>query len=117
MSARWVETEEWAAAWFRGELPGSPGGWPFAVRAGRGKRGRDLVNMPGLNVEIKAFRDQADVLKALRQAAGVDGGVPLVIERPQSYGLEKIGLWPVTFRLRDATTLLRDAGYGTDKED
>ena len=107
MTARWVETEELAAAWFR------ENGWPYCQRAGRGKAGMDLLGMPGLIPEIKA----EPVLRSawLAQHDG-QGGVPLVLWRPPKFGPVSVAEWPVLFRLRDATTLLRDAGYGTDKE-
>ena len=103
MSARWVETEELAAQWFRER------GWEHCQRAGRGKRGADLLGMPGLVPEIKSTR-----LPEVRALAQHDGraGVPFVLWRPPKFGPVSIGLWPVWFRLGDATTLLRDAGYG-----
>lgn len=100
------ETETTAAAWF------AANGFPFALPVGSGRAGRDLTGMPGLSVEIKARRD-LNLPTWLRQAAAAAGkDLPMLIHRPDGFGPATIALWPVTFSLRDATTLLRDAGYG-----
>lgn len=79
---------------------------PYAVAIGAGESGRDILNVPGMATEVKAARD-CDVLAALRQAeAYANGDIPWVIERPDGYGPEKVGLWPAHFRLSDAVSLL-----------
>ncbi len=68
-----------------------------------------LLGMPGLISEIKSA-----AAPRARWLAQHDGraGVPFVLWRPPKFGAMSIGLWPVWFRLGDATTLLLDAGYG-----
>lgn len=85
-------------------------GWPFACDAGAGRPGQDILNVPGLSIEVKARADFSP-LAWLRQAAGY-GGLPMCVHRPAGMGATTVGLWPVTVRLGDLVTLLRQAGYG-----
>lgn len=102
---RGYATQELAAAEFRAH------GWPYATTTGAGRTGIDLLNVPGLAVEVKAT--PGDVTGALRQAVANAGlGLPLVVWRPNGYGPERVGQWPVIFRFHDALQLLNDAGYG-----
>jgi hypothetical protein len=86
-------------------------GWPFAESTGAGRPGIDVTGMPGLACEVKARRGFSP-LAWIRQAASGDHGLPFVVHRPDGMGPASIGSWPVTLRLADFTTLLRDAGYG-----
>jgi hypothetical protein len=86
-------------------------GWPHAQSAGAGRQGVDILGMPGLSVEVKARRD-FNLPLWLRQAARHGAGVPMVVHRPDGFGVENVGIWPVTFYLGDAVTILHDAGYG-----
>lgn len=86
-------------------------GWPYATDAGAGRNGADILGTPGLAIEVKARRDFSP-LAWLRQAAQTLGGVPICVHRPDGMGEASVAAWPVTMRLCDAVTLLRDAGYG-----
>ena len=87
-------------------------GWPWATDVGAGRTGSDILNVPGLKVEVKARRDFS-VTSWLRQAsAGEIPGLPCVVQRPDGYGPAKIEDWPMIFRLGDGIILLRQAGYG-----
>ena len=91
-------------------------GWPHAQSTGAGRMGVDVTGVPGLGIEVKGRRD-LNLPGWLRQAGHHNGGVPLVVHRPDGFGLATVELWPVTFHLRDAVTLLRDAGYGDERPD
>jgi len=111
------ETEQAVAEWF------AITGWPDAVRVPPGRRGTDVLNMPGLHVEVKARRDLrlTDWLEQagprLGQGAVYLGAVPavlpMVVHRPDGWGpvVPGTGLWPCTLRLEHLTALLRTAGY------
>lgn len=87
-------------------------GWPWATDAGAGRTGSDILNTPGLKVEVKARRD-FNITAWLRQASGAPTpGVPCVVQRPDGYGPAKIEDWPMIFRFGDGIILLRQAGYG-----
>jgi hypothetical protein len=107
-SARGSEAQTWTAEYLAAH------GFPGALPVGAGRPGRDVTGTPGLAVEVKAREDWDTRLNVwLAQAvkrAGDD--LPLLVSRPSGYGREKLAIWPVTFRLVDAVTLLRDAGYG-----
>jgi hypothetical protein len=104
------ETQNAVAAYFRDH------GWPYADSTGAGRAGIDVTNLPGLLCEVKGRRD-LNLPAWLRQAASHGAGVPLVVHRPDGFGVKSVDLWPVTFHLRDAVTLLRDAGYGSSRPD
>lgn len=106
---RGSETQNTAAAWFRGN------GWPACQATGAGRQGRDLTGLPGLDIEVKGRRD-LNLIGWLRQAVTRAGtSLPAVLHRPDGYGPAKIADWPVTVRLADFTRLLRAAGYGATK--
>lgn len=91
-------------------------GWAYATDAGAGRSGRDILNVLGLAIEVKARRDYSP-LAWLRQATSTaDGDLPLVVHRPDGMGPASIADWPVTFRLEDAVKLLHSAGYGDSAE-
>lgn len=85
-------------------------GWPYASDAGAGRAGCDVLNTPGLCLEVKARRD-LNLTGWLKQAAGRPG-LPIVIHRPDGMGPASIEDWPATLRLADLVRLLRAAGYG-----
>ena len=98
-------TQRLVAAWFAAH------GCPFAYSTGAGESGIDVMHMPGLAPEVKAT--PGDNTGALRQAVRNAGdALPFVVWRPNGYGPERIGDWPVIFTLSDATRLLNAAGYG-----
>lgn len=87
-------------------------GWPFATDVGSGRGGNDILNVPGINMEVKARRDFS-VTTWLKQASSVTiPGLPCVVQRPDGYGPAKIEDWPMIFRFGAGIILLRQAGYG-----
>lgn len=77
--------------------------------------GRDLLETPGVSVEVKATSTDP-LLAALRQAvAAAEGDLPLVVWRPNGYGPERIGEWVAAVRLVDAVDLLERAGYKDER--
>ena len=98
------------AQWFREH------GWDFAESTGAGRSGSDVTGMPGLDVEVKARR-AFNPLAWLKQAATGGDGLPFVVFRCDGQGEANVGQWGVLFTLEDATTLLRQAGYGSPDTD
>jgi hypothetical protein len=92
------ETEELLARWFAAR------GWAQAEPVIRGRPGPDILGMPGWNIEVRARADPRETEWCRRPAAA---GVPLMIRRPNGFGPGSIAIWPVTFRLGDATALMR----------
>lgn len=77
--------------------------------------GRDILETPGLSVEVKATSTDP-LLAALRQAVdAANGDLPLVVWRPNGYGEERIGEWVAALRLADAVGLLKAAGYQDER--
>lgn len=106
------ETQNAVADWFKEH------GWPHAESAGSGRRGTDVLGLPGLLVEVKARRELR-LLEWLKQhSLPAMLGRPdswahvFVVHRPDGMGPAQIQGWPVTMRLDDFTALLREAGYG-----
>lgn len=85
-------------------------GWPFATDAGAGRGGVDILNVPGLSIEVKGRRDFSP--GAWLNEAASRPGLPLVVHRPYGAGVGSVANWPVTLRLSDVVVLLRDAGFG-----
>lgn len=102
---RGAETQRAVAAYL------AANGWPYATDAGAGRAGSDILNVPGLAIEVKARRD-LNLLEWLRQASTGEGALPLVAHRPDGMGTASVPDWPVTLRLADVVVLLRQAGYG-----
>lgn len=103
-----MRTQALVAEWFQQH------GYPYAVDAGAGRPGKDILNTPGLSVEVKA-RTKFDPPGWLRQAksAAVDDELPLAIFRPNGMGEASIGRWGVLLTLDDLGFLLGRAGFGT----
>ena len=101
---RGLQTQNLVAEWFRGL------GWPHAESAGSGRKGVDVLGLPGLACEVKARRELR-LVAWLRQARTTPG-VSFVVHRPDGMGPQAIAEWPVTMRLADFTQLLIAAGYG-----
>lgn len=94
--ARGRATQRMAAAFLQRWFPRARSVEAFA-------KGRDILETPGLYVEVKATADNP-VLAGLRQAhAGVEadgsGDVPIVLWRPNGSGEANIEDWPVAMRL------------------
>ena len=108
--ARGRRTQRVAADWYRAH------GFPHATPKGAFEGGRDIENMLGLTVEVKATSD-GDMLAALRQAEAYAGSdLAYVLWRPNGYGEQTVASWPVILRNEAFTRLLRDAGYGNPVE-
>jgi len=88
-------------------------GWPYAMSAGAGRPGSDIVGILDLDVEVKARRG-FDPLAAMRQQEerAVDDLLPFAVLRMDGQGEASIGAWPVVIRLDLFVDLLREAGYG-----
>ncbi len=103
-----MATQKMVAEWF------AVSGWPFATSTGSGRSGVDIENLPGLAAEIKATARES-VTGALKQAVrNAGGGLPFVVYRPNGQGPTTIADWPVIVPLGVFTTLLAQAGYGSD---
>lgn len=76
------------------------GYFPFCTDAGAGRPGKDVLNTPGLSVEIKA-KNRLTLPEAMRQAEanGDDGDVAIVVWRHERQGETQPGQWTVTMRL------------------
>lgn len=99
-----MESQEAVAKWFREH------GFPYAMSAGAGRPGVDVLCMNGLAPEVKARRELR--LNEWLKQADRESGLPFVVHRPDGMGLASVGRWPTTFRLSDATDLIRWAGFG-----
>jgi hypothetical protein len=91
--------------------------YPYAVRVPASLPGQDVLNTPGISVEVKARRD-LNLPAWLKQAGGrvQDGDLPVVISRPDGYGPERIGIWPVVLTFDSFIRLLVQAGYEIEAE-
>jgi hypothetical protein len=85
-------------------------GWPCAKRRPASLPGSDVENVPGLAIEVKARR-ALDLPAWIRQAK-TQPGLPIVIHRPDGFGLTTVGDWPATLPFSQLVRLLREAGYG-----
>lgn len=86
-------------------------GFPYVTDTGAGRQGADLINTPGVSVEIKArtgFEPKAWIKQAVT-SAGDD--LPVAVLRPNGSGETTIGEWPVILRHSDFLDLLERAGY------
>lgn len=102
--ARSRETEKTVALYLKEHL------FPEAVAVPSALSGKDILNTPGLAVEVKSRRD-LNLTAWLRQArknAGQD--IPAVIHRPDGFGVTTVCDWPVTLTLHDFVDLLKRAG-------
>jgi hypothetical protein len=86
-------------------------GWPYATDAGAGRSGNDILGVPGLGIEVKARKDFSPQAW-LRQAETGGTGLPMCVHRPYGMGPASVAGWPVTLRLADLVSILRDAGFG-----
>lgn len=105
--SRGYETQRLVAAALAADL------FPYATDAGAGRQGRDVLNTPGLSIEVKA-RAGFDPLAWIRQARTntAEGEVAAVTFRPNGMGPAQLPEWPVLLRFEDFVELLRKAGYG-----
>jgi hypothetical protein len=87
-------------------------GWPHARSVGAGESGSDIVEVPDIDVEVKARRGFDPLAAMKQQAARNDGRLPFAVLRMDGTGESTIEDWPVIIRFGTFTQLLRDAGYG-----
>lgn len=71
---------------------------PHAKAIGAGEQGNDVIDVPGISVEIKA-RDSVSLPAALRQAKSGGPGLPIVIARHNGQGEAAMDDWTVTMSL------------------
>ena len=84
-------------------------GIEFADSAGSGRPGRDILNFPGVAIEVKATAKTPTVMDLKQAERYAAGDLPMVVHRPAGFGPEKIMQWPVTLRLEQVLGLLRAA--------
>lgn len=91
--------------------------FPFAHQVSSAASGRDVLETPGIAVEIKARRglDLPGWLRHARRNAGPD--LPILVVRPDGMGETTVADWPATLRLEDLIALLGEAGYGTPPDE
>lgn len=79
---------------------------PYAKAAGAGEAGKDVLDVPGLAVEIKA-RDTVSLPAALRQArsSAEVGDLPIVIARHNGQGEASVDKFTVSVDLADFEAL------------
>jgi hypothetical protein len=84
--------------------------FPGCTDAGAGRPGKDLLNTPGLTVEVKA-KGEVSLVAMLRKAKrdGELGDMPAVIWRHNGQGEKTIDQWTLTLFVRDFEELWRKA--------
>lgn len=104
--ARARETEQVVTLYLKEHL------YPDAIAVASALSGRDILNTPGIAVEVKARRD-LNLPAWLRQAAkNAEQDIPVVVHRPDGFGITTVCDWPVTLTLHDFVRLLHKAGMG-----
>lgn len=91
-------------------------GFPYAESTGAGRSGTDITGTVGIDWEVKArtgFEPSA-VMKQLKDRDTGNLGIALL--RLNGQGEQSVGDWVCLLRFDDVITLLRDAGYGTPRE-
>ena len=104
-----MRTQLVVAQWFQ------KAGFEFADSAGAGRTGSDILNVPGLAIEVKArtgFNPLAWVKQAIEARRA--GELPQVVMRCNGQGEATVGDWIVLRPLREDTRLLYEAGYIPD---
>lgn len=104
-----METQALVAQWAHDN------GFVFAVSTGAGRQGRDILNTPGLSIEVKGRADFNPLAWVRQAVAAADGDLPFVVLRCNGQGPKNLYDWPVILRLGDMTELLRSAGYFPEK--
>ena len=81
-------------------------GYPNAEPVAAFLNGKDIVNTPGLSIEVKAT-SAVPILGAVRQAVNNadTGDIPLVVWRPNGYGETRVGEWIIATQLQHLPTL------------
>lgn len=86
-------------------------GAPDAEAVPSARRGRDILKVPGLAIEVKARAD-FQPLKWIRQAVkNAKGDYPIVVFRCNGQGPQHVDEWPVIMRWGDFKDLLREGNY------
>ena len=88
--------------------------YPDAAAVPSALPGKDILNTPGLAVEVKARR-ALDLPAWCRQSEknALDDELPVVVSRPDGFGPASIGQWPVIITVERFLWLLECAGYGS----
>jgi len=88
--------------------------FPDAVAVASALSGKDILNTPGVAVEVKSRRDLRlpEWLKQASRNAGLE--TPVVIHRPDGFGPKTVLDWPVTMTMNHFMALLEEAGYGSE---
>ena len=86
-------------------------GWNNAERRPAALPGCDVTGVAGVAIEVKARRGFNPGEWAKQAAKNCDGGLPVVVMRPDGSGPAQIPTWPVFLTLHDFVHLLIDAGY------
>lgn len=82
---------------------------PYGKAVGAGEAGNDILDVPGLAVEVKA-RDTVSLPAALRQAAASGGtDLPIVVWRHNGQGEGSMGEWTVSMSLDSFEQLWQDS--------
>jgi hypothetical protein len=79
-------------------------GFLYAERAPASLKGKDILGIPSLSIEIKARRELR--LNEWLKQAEKRTGLPVLIHRPDGMGVAQVDLWPMTMRLKDGIQLL-----------
>lgn len=84
--------------------------FPWATDAGPGRSGNDVLNTPGLNVEVKAHGESLSIPAALRQcrAGGTKWWRSILIWRHNGQGEKSMAEWSVSMSLADFEAYERD---------
>ena len=95
------QTQTLVAEWLR--CHGYPNAQPVAAFLD----GKDILNTPGLSIEVKATAS-TPILGAVRQAVNNadPNDVPLVVWRPNGYGPTTIDQWIIATQLQHLKGLL-----------
>jgi len=77
--------------------------FPYATDAGPGRSGNDILNAPGLNVEVKATGEKLSLMACLRQAlaGGTPWWVSILVWRHNGQGEKGMDDWTVSMSLID----------------
>lgn len=92
-------------------------GAPDAEAVPSARRGRDIIHVPGLAIEVKArkgFRPLEWIAQAIRNA---EDDYPIVVLRCDGQGPACIDDWPCMMRWGDFKALAKEGNYLSDAGD
>ena len=73
--------------------------------------GRDILNLPGVAIEVKARKGFSPLEWVHQAVRNADGDLPMVILRCNGQGAKSVDEWPVIMRWADVKELLREGNY------